>query len=174
MADPARRNIELKARDPDPERTLLTCGEIGARDHGLLDQRDTYFHAPRGRLKLREQVPGGAWLIAYDRADRPEERLSSYRLAAVSEPRGLREALDASLGIELTVHKRRRLLLWRSVRIHLDEVTGLGHFVELEAVAEPGSDLSAEHLLVAQLRTALGIADELLCGRGYAQLLADS
>ena len=41
------------------------------------------------------------------------------------------------------VEKRRRLLLWETVRIHLDEVEGLGSFLELEAVAEPDSDLDA-------------------------------
>ena len=34
--------------------------------------------------------------------------------------------------------------MWETVRIHLDEVRGLGSFLELEAVAEPGSDLARE------------------------------
>ena len=43
------------------------------------------------------------------------------------------------------------------MRIHLDEVTGLGAFVELEAVAQSDSDLSREHAQVAHLRAELGI-----------------
>lgn len=66
------------------------------------------------------------------------------------------------------VEKRRRLFLWRQVRIHLDDVRGLGRFIELEAVAPPESDLSHEHRLVAELRDVFAITDDRLCARGYA------
>ena len=67
------------------------------------------------------------------------------------------------------VAKERRLLLWEgSVRIHLDAVEGLGTFVELEAVAGPGSDLAREHDQVARLRDALGIRDAALVEGSYA------
>jgi homotetrameric cytidine deaminase len=68
----------------------------------------------------------------------------------------------------VVVAKRRRLLLWETVRIHLDEVDGLGSFVELEAVAEPDSDLTREQRQVAQLREALRIGDDALREGSYA------
>ena len=43
---PARRNVELKARDADPAATLERALALGASDEGVLTQRDTYF-APR-------------------------------------------------------------------------------------------------------------------------------
>ena len=49
-----RRNLELKATDPDPAATLEAALALGAADQGTLHQRDTYFHAVQGRLKLRE------------------------------------------------------------------------------------------------------------------------
>jgi homotetrameric cytidine deaminase len=171
MAAP-RRNVELKARDRDPARSLERALALGAEDHGELRQRDTYFATSRGRLKLREQEPGGAELIAYEREDAAEARESRYRLAPVADGAALREALDAALGRTVVVAKRRRLLLWEGVRIHLDEVEGLGSFVELESVAEPGSDLGAEGERVATLRAELGIADRDLVATGYADLLA--
>jgi adenylate cyclase class 2 len=73
-----------------------------------------------------------------------------------------------AIGIRGVVVKRRRLLLWENVRIHLDEVQQLGAFIELEAVAPPDSDLTHEHRLVAELREALGITDERLVALGYA------
>jgi homotetrameric cytidine deaminase len=167
MADP-RRNVELKARDPDPERSLRRALALGAEDHGDLRQRDTYFAAPRGRLKLREQEPGGAELIAYERADAARARESRYRLVPVADPAALREALGAALGTRVVVDKRRRLLLWEGVRIHLDRVEGLGDFVELEGVAPGDSDLSREAALVDRLRTELEIADDALVPIGYA------
>ena len=58
------------------------------------------------------------------------------------EADALRAALDDAYGTLVTVTKRRHLLLWEGVRIHLDEVEGLGSYLELEAVAEPDSDLA--------------------------------
>jgi homotetrameric cytidine deaminase len=168
---PPRRNVELKARDPHPQRSLERARALGADDRGELRQRDTYFGAPRGRLKLREQEPGGAELIAYERRDAAEARESRYRIAPVSDPVALREALDAALGTTVVVDKRRRLLLWEGVRIHLDRVDGLGDFVELEGVAELGSDLASEGERVARLRTELDIADDAIEAAGYADLL---
>src|SRR4051812_19193997 len=155
-----RRNVELKALDPDPQATLERALAAGARDHGVLVQRDTYFGAPRGRLKLREEEPGTAHLIAYERADEATARTSAYRIAPVDAPAQLRDALAAALGVTQVVEKRRRVLLWERVRIHLDEVDGLGRFVELEAVADGDSDLVREHQHVRLLIDALGIHRE--------------
>jgi homotetrameric cytidine deaminase len=171
---PPRRNVELKARDPDPERSLERARALGAEDRGELRQRDTYFFTPRGRLKLREQDPGGAELIAYERADAAAARESRYRIARVDDPAALREALDAALGTVVVVDKRRRLLLWEGVRIHLDRVEGLGDFVELEGVADEGSDLAREGALVERLRGELRIADGAIEATGYADLLRDA
>jgi homotetrameric cytidine deaminase len=156
-----RRNVELKALDPDPARSLAVCRELGAEDRGVLRQRDTYFRTRSGRLKLREEEPGGAVLIQYDRPDSPEARESRYRLTRVDDPEDLRASLDAALGTLVVVDKQRHLLLWEGVRIHLDTVEGLGTFVELEGVAPPESDLSAEEEKVARLREALGIEEVL-------------
>jgi homotetrameric cytidine deaminase len=168
--DPAR-NLELKAHDPDPARTLERALAAGAEDRGLLRQRDTYFHVGQGRLKLREEDPGGATLIAYERPDAATERVSSYRLVPVAEAEPLRDALAASAGVDVVVIKRRHLLMWGTVRIHLDEVRGLGSFLELEAVAEPGSDLRRERAQVAELRTVLEIRDDALREGSYADAL---
>jgi homotetrameric cytidine deaminase len=156
-----RRNVELKALDPDPERSLAVCRELGAEDRGVLRQRDTYFRAREGRLKLREEEPGGAVLIQYDRPDGSKARESRYRLVPVPDPEATREALDAALGTLVVVSKDRHLFLWEGVRIHLDRVEGLGAFVELEGVAPPGSDLAAEREKVARLREALQIGEVL-------------
>jgi homotetrameric cytidine deaminase len=154
-----RRNIELKALDPDPERSLATCRELGAEDRGILRQRDTYFRARAGRLKLREEEPGGATLIQYDRPDEAAARESRYRLARIDDPEDVRASLDAALGTLVVVEKERRLLLWEGVRIHLDTVSGLGSFVELEGVAAPDSDLTGEREKVVRLQQALGIGE---------------
>ena len=164
-----RRNVELKALDPDPARSLAAWRALGAEAPGGLRQRDTYFRARAGRLKLREEEPGGAVLIQYDRPDAAAARESRYRLTRVEDPAELRASLDAALGTLVVVDKDRHLLQWEGVRIHLDTVAGLGSFVELEGVAPPGSDLGPEREKVAYLQRALGIG-EVLAG-SYADRL---
>ncbi|MET0614375.1 MAG: cytidine deaminase [Thermoleophilaceae bacterium] len=183
--DASMRNVELKARDPDPARTLDRALALGADDRGEFRQRDTYYAGATGRLKLREHETGGSpmWdelieysheLIGYTRPDSTEARTSSYRRAPVADVAPLHEALDAAYGTLVTVAKRRHLLIWAGVRIHLDDVDGLGTYVELEAVAEPGSDLTAEHEKVERLRAELEIEDEHLVATSYADLLLET
>ena len=167
-----RRNVELKARDPDPERSLARCRALGAEDRGVLAQRDTYFARARGRLKLREEEPGEPHLIAYERPHAAGARESRYRIAPVADGAALREALDAALGAIVVVDKRRRLFLWEGVRIHLDAVEALGAFIELEAVVEaPGGDGERERALVDRLRAELEISDDAIVPGSYADLL---
>lgn len=47
-------NVESKTRCADLESVARLAAEVGARYEGRLDQVDTYFRVPRGRLKLRE------------------------------------------------------------------------------------------------------------------------
>jgi adenylate cyclase class 2 len=163
--------VELKARDDAPARSLAACQALGAEDHGELRQRDTYFTVASGGLKLREETPGQAHLIQFERANEPQQRESRYRIVIVEDGPGLRAALDAALGVRVVVAKRWRLYVWRHVRIHLDEVDGLGTFIELEAVALPESDLTREHALVLELREAFAITDARLLSHGYADQL---
>jgi predicted adenylyl cyclase CyaB len=167
---PPRRNVELKATDPDPARSLAVCRALPASEEGELWQRDTYFRAPRGGLKLREERPGRPHLIQFDRPDEPTQRESRYRIVDVGDPGSLLALLDAALGSTVTVTKRRRLFMWQEVRIHLDDVERLGTFIEIEAVAPAGSDLTREHQLVRELRDAFTIADDRVLAQGYAAL----
>jgi homotetrameric cytidine deaminase len=164
-------NVELKARDPNPDRTASRCLALGAADEGELRQTDTYFMARRGRLKLRSQDGGGTELIAYSRPDATEARESTYVRADVSG--AVSEALDAALGTTVVVAKRRRLFRWEGVRIHLDEVDELGSFVELEAVLPDAGDIESGRAKLARLRSELGIEEDALVSVGYADLLRD-
>jgi predicted adenylyl cyclase CyaB len=166
-----QRNLEIKAVDPDPSATLQAALDLGAEDHGVLHQRDTYFHAVTGRLKLREAPPRTPELIAYARAELAGPKVSHYRVVAVADHLALIDALTDSLGVRCVVEKTRRLLRWRNVRIHLDRVAGLGEFVELEAVATSPGGLEVQRDRVRELCAALGIADERLVARGYADLV---
>jgi len=64
--------------------------------------------------------------------------------------------------------------LWERVRIHLDQVAGLGAFIEFEAIADATSDLSHQEAQVARLRQAFEIDDGDLVGGSYCDLVSES
>ena len=167
------RNVELKSRDPDPARTLELALKLGATDEGEIEQRDTYFGGARARVKLREQTPGEDELIAYRRPDDDEARVSEYLRVPVPDAAALKEALDTAYGTKVVVVKRRRLLLWESVRIHLDEVEGLGSYMELEGLVDGDEDGPARER-VERLRKELEIDAANLVAGSYSDLLLDT
>jgi len=166
------QNLELKARCPDLEMVRARAERLGARYAGAFAQRDTFFAsgAP-GRLKLREVADGPAELIAYRRADVTEARSSDYDIYPVADPDRLRAVLTAALGEAGVVEKRRRLYLLHRTRIHLDQVRGLGDFVELETVLGGESEAEAQAEL-ARIAAGLEIRRETLVAVAYVDLLA--
>lgn len=138
------RNVEIKCRCADLNAARAAALELGARDAGLLCQTDTFFPAPEGRLKVRDFGDGAGELIGYRRADQVGPRGSDYLIYRTGEPAALRETLAWALGDGGTVRKRRHLLLLENTRIHLDEVEGLGTFVELETVLRGQTDAEAQ------------------------------
>jgi adenylate cyclase class 2 len=168
----AGENIELKASDPDPAASERACRALGAVDGGLLVQRDTYFAVARGLLKLREDmVAGTAELIFYLRAHATGTRASSYWRAPATDPVAWRELLGAAHGVRGVVSKRRRLFRHRNVRIHLDDVEGVGCFIELESVLDnPGEESADEARSLAEAIAALGLAGRETIAAGYLEL----
>lgn len=112
-------------------------------------------------------------MIFYERPDLPGERASHYRLLEIKGVDELKVVMSEALGLKAVVRKLRQLFLWRDVRIHLDEVDGLGCFIELEAVARPGSDLSDERAKVASLQAEFEIEDANLVAASYCDLMSN-
>ena len=73
------RNVEIKAKVPDLSLLKARRVKLNGHDTHELRQTDTFFHAPRGRLKLREFGDGTAELISYHRADQSDPKLSDYQ-----------------------------------------------------------------------------------------------
>jgi adenylate cyclase class IV len=175
--DPPSTNVETKARCEDLEALAQRARAAGARYEGRLDQVDTYFAVEDGRLKLREQArhaPDGgvettAELIDYRRPDESAARVSGYTRVPVADGGVTRAELGARHGVRGTVVKRRLLWLLDATRIHLDDVEGLGSFVELETVFEGETEPAAraEHERVLAL---LGIRRESAIPGSYIDL----
>jgi len=147
-----------------------TALRLATSDLGQLLQTDTYFNSQTGRLKLRE-MPDRAELIFYQRPDVTDMRTSTYQLVPAPEPAALKTALTLACGILTVVHKRRRVLLWHNVRIHLDQVETLGEFLEFEAVTGDGVDVETAQQQVAFLQTEFEIASSQLFAGSYCDLM---
>jgi adenylate cyclase, class 2 len=157
-SSPLSRNIELKARCRDLSSAAAALASLSVKNAGIQEQIDTYFSAPHGRLKLREIVGIRAELIWYNRSDEARIRKSDYWVVPVPDPQKLKAALTAALGARRQIRKRRQIFLWHNVRIHLDEVEGLGTFVEFEAVMSPTDDEATGHARLAELCRVLSIS----------------
>ena len=175
-ADFMPRNIEIKARIESVEAVLPRARDVAGSEPEIIEQDDTFFSAPHGRLKLRQFADGSAELIHYQRPDTGEAKASDYVRVPVPEPAALREALTRGCGLLGRVRKRRWLLLARSgeftTRIHLDRVEGLGDFMELEVVLR-SEQSDAEGAVVAEdLMRELGLSNAPRLAGAYLDLLA--
>jgi predicted adenylyl cyclase CyaB len=165
------RNVELKARLADLAAVRKIAQRLATANLGIQQQTDTYFHCRHGRLKLREIAGQPAQLIPYRRPDCAGAKGSEYRLVEVPNAIGLKQALTAALGVLAVVDKVREVFLVENVRIHLDEVAGLGKFIEFEAVLTATVDESVGQSQVAQLQRDFGIRDSDLVSGSYSDLL---
>lgn len=169
-------NVEFKAELRDPALAVGICRKLGVTHAGDLRQIDTYYRITSGRLKRRETtyLDGSAATpeveyIFYDRSDRPNPRLSHYM---IYDERSARERFGAqSLPVEVVVHKTRSLYLTGPVRIHLDEVDGLGRFIEFEAAVSRAHSIRSCHDQIVQLRDSFRPATGEAIAIGYADLL---
>ena len=168
---PLQRNIELKAAYSDLDRARIALEKVGAVFTHSMTQLDTYFRVPNGRLKLREIDSQRAELIWYDRPDALEYRGSHYIVVPVPDPTALKAALVAANGLRGEVRKDRDLWMFHNVRIHLDQVVGLGSFIEFEAVMSEGEDEAASHQRLNDLHTALQISESDHQAGSYSDLL---
>ena len=164
-------NIEIKAYCQDPRRAEENLNSLGAGPAGSFCQKDTYFKVGEGRLKLREMGPDEGHLIFYCREDIPGPKRSDYEIAFTSDPGVLRQMLQTVLGIWIEVEKTRQVWLWENVRIHLDEVKGLGQFVELEAVTDD-DNVDESHQRLETLMRALEISADQLVEGSYGDMMA--
>ena len=165
------RNIEIKARIASVEALLPRARGVAGGEPQLIEQDDSFFHVPQGRLKLRQFADGSAELIHYHRADTGEAKASDYVRVAVPDAGALREALVRGCGLLGRVVKRRWLLMAGQTRIHLDRVEGLGDFMELEVVLSEGQSDSDGAAVAEALMSRLGLDDAERIAGAYLDLL---
>jgi predicted adenylyl cyclase CyaB len=164
-------NVEIKARIGDMQRTRQIAESISDVPCQMIVQHDVFFCVDRGRLKLRVLDPKMGQLVYYERQNHAGPRASHYQISVTAEPELLERVLSAALGVRGTVDKRRYLYWVGNTRIHLDEVDGLGHFLELEVVLDRGQSEEQGTEAALALMARLGVSAEDLIDVAYIDLL---
>ena len=168
------RNIEIKARLHDPAAARDAARRLADSPQTLeLEQTDTYFQVPHGRLKLREERGTAAahHLVFYHRPDQPGPKSCEYSLVPVPDPGAMKSLLAAALGVRVVVDKQRTVYFHKNVRMHLDRVRDLGEFLEFEAVMSPDTPEVHGEPLVRRLMHEFAIADDDLIHVSYCDML---
>jgi len=163
------QNIEFKCELLDIGAAQVQCQMLGAECVGRLEQTDTYFKLPDGRLKRRE-VPGDPveWIF-YHRPDRVTPKMSHFMIYSEEQARARWGVLPLKEWV--TVRKVREVFLLENLRIHLDDVDELGWFIEFEAQVSPKYNVRVCHVQIAKMRRQFGpILGEAIAA-GYADLM---
>jgi len=166
-------NVEIKARITDLELTRQKVEPISDSKAELIIQEDIFFLGSQGRLKLRIFSDDRGELIYYERSDQAGPKRSQYFISRTGEPRQLLIVLESAFGIRGIVRKKRWLYMVDNTRIHLDEVDGLGSFLELEVVLSPGQRTEDGQAIAAELMANLGIVETDLVPGAYIDLLEE-
>jgi predicted adenylyl cyclase CyaB len=164
-------NIEIKARVHDFTSLREKAESLSDVPAELIHQEDTFFHSPQGRLKLRHLGPNEGQLIYYERQDASGPKRSDYFISLTAEPDTLKQVLAAGLGIRGVVRKQRRLYWVDHTRIHLDQVEGLGTFMELEVMLQPEQKPEDGARIAAKIMEQLDIDQADLIEGAYIDLL---
>lgn len=164
-------NVEIKARTDRAAAIKEILEANDANFVGIDHQIDTYFKVPKGRLKLR-QGKIEKTLIHYQRPDQPGPKQSAVTLHHPIADESLKAVLEGALDTLVVVDKQRAIYFIDNVKFHLDEVVGLGEFVEIEAIDAEGT-IGVERLSeqCEHFQHLLGIKETDLVDQSYSDLL---
>lgn len=165
------KNIEIKAFARDFDGIRQQAEALSDMPVEVIPQEDIFFHTKKGRLKLRLLAPNHGQLIYYVRPDQEGPKPSDYHIYETRDPERLRHVLELACGIRGVVKKTRYLYLVGQTRVHLDDVEGLGQFMELEVVLRPGQDVGDGQVIAEDLMRRLGVEKSDLLEGAYMDLL---
>lgn len=168
--------VEIKARTNRSAKQRQLLLARGAAFKGTDHQIDHYFNVPAGRLKLRSGNIEQS-LIFYQRGNQAGPKDSSVafsRLGDQAMADSLAATLGQALGTWVTVDKQREIYFIDNVKFHLDEVAGLGAFIEIEAIGDSPEERETLLAQCQQYMDYLGVRQEDLVANSYSDLLTES
>jgi predicted adenylyl cyclase CyaB len=167
-------NIEIKAYARNFAEIRRRAEALSDSSVEIIPQEDTFFNTPQGRLKLRVLSANQGQLIYYTRPNKEGPKRSDYHIFLTSDPENLKRVLELAHGIRGVVRKTRYLYRVGQTRVHLDDVEGLGQFMELEVVLGDGQNDAEGQAIAEGLMTRLGVERTDLLEGAYMDLLESS
>lgn len=132
-----KKNFEIKTKLSNPER-IKSLLRIFCKGKKVIRQKQTqediYYKVSRGRLKLRVIDGRTGNLIHYFRNNETGKRVSKYTISETNTPKELNSILSSLYGVMVIVKKSREIIILNNVRIHIDNVIGLGNYLEIEII----------------------------------------
>jgi len=164
--------IEMKARCSNPSKVRhLLLQQPNIQFIGVDSQVDTYFKIPSGRLKLREGNIENS-LIYYDRENKKDAKKSDVTLYKSTEIASLKAVLVAALPILIVVEKKREIYFIDHIKFHIDTLTSLGSFLEIEVIdANDAMDISEMRQQCERYMKLLDVQKEDLMEHSYSEML---
>src|SRR6266498_737517 len=167
-------NIEIKAYARNFDEISRRAEVLSDSPVEIILQEDTFFNIAKERLKLRALSPNSGQLIYYTRADQQGPKRSDYHISLTSDPENLKRVLELAYGIRGIVRKTRYLYLVGQTRVHLDDVEGLGQFMELEVVLKERQSELEGQAIAEGLMASFGVERSDLLEGAYIDLIEAS
>lgn len=163
-------NVDFKCELRDPGLARLALKRFGAILAAAVSHHDTYFRVPDGRLMRREAEGEPVEYVLYRRIDRAAPTVSSFTILSENEARRRLGATDPPVWVE--VRKQREIWLLADARVHVDQVEGLGWFIEIDVLVTRRRSERTCRDLIAKIREALGPCLGGLIATSYADMVA--
>ncbi|MCF2143902.1 MAG: class IV adenylate cyclase [Candidatus Heimdallarchaeota archaeon] len=162
--------VEVKAKCQDLPSIKAILKKEGGIFLGQEEQVDIYFKITKGRLKLRKGAKQ-SYLIYYEREDLREIRPSHFELYPTATPTKLEKLLRAAFDVLVEVKKNREVVWIQNIKFNLDNVEGLGTFIEIEAMTESPQEFADLKQKVQVFIEKFAIKKEEIQSQSYSDLL---
>jgi adenylate cyclase class 2 len=165
--------VEVEVKAKAPIEILDRLNEISSKLSGIENHLDVYFSGPRDfsvtdeALRIRRKESGAYLTYKGPKLDRQTKSRKEVTVR-IDDPSAMEDVL-LSLGFcrFAIVKKRRAKYSYEDMTIAVDDVEGLGRFVEVECIA--GSDWEKKRDSVLSLISTLGCTE--LITSSYLELL---
>lgn len=167
--------FEIKCSITNPKEKHQQLLALDAEFKGSDHQIDTYFDVAEGRLKLREGNIENT-LIRYHRQETQSIKQSNVIFQPLGSEivSGLKAILIDAYKTWKIVEKQRSIYFIGNVKFHIDEVVGLGSFMEIEAIDEDGSlDSSTLERQCAKFVSLLHLDSNTFIDKSYSDMIQD-
>ena len=164
-------DITIKARCENPAEVESILLGLNASYQGQDLQTDTYYETEYGKLKHRQGNIENV-LIHYRRTKLEEAHQTEVLLYLKNPSAATVAAVCEGKRVQGRIKKNRKIFFIDNVKFHLDQIQGLGTFVEIEAIDLEGSvGIEILRQQCDYYKELLQIQDEDIITSAYTDLL---